>query len=175
MRDLYKKTIIIGCPGSGKSVLSRQLAGTLNLPLYHLDMIWHKPDKTTISKEEFDTRLDEILSQDSWVIDGNYQRTLEKRIAAATAIVFLDLPTEICIKNAKNRVGKPRDDMPWVEEYLDPEFEKLIREFRDTKRPKIYELLEKYNDGTRVVRIFRTRAERRDFALNDLLGINIHD
>ena len=40
-------------------------------------MIWHKPDKTTISKEEFDAHLDEILVQDTWLIDGNYQRTKE--------------------------------------------------------------------------------------------------
>ncbi|MBQ8625915.1 MAG: adenylate kinase [Agathobacter sp.] len=172
---MYKRTIVIGCPGSGKSVLSKQIAGTLELPLYHLDMIWHKPDKTTISKEEFDARLDEILEQDTWLIDGNYQRTLEKRIAAATAIVFLDLPTELCLKNAKDRIGKPRDDIPWIETELDPEFEKVIIEFKDTKRHKIYELLDKYNDGTRIIRIFRTRAERRDFALNDLFGFNIHD
>ena len=51
--------------------------------------------------------------------------------------------------------------------------QKLICEFKDTKRPKIYELLDKYNDGTRIIRIFRTREERKDFALNDFLGMNI--
>ena len=170
MRGCYQRTIVIGCPGAGKSILSRQISNALDLPLYHLDMIWHKSDRTTISKEEFDVKLDEILEKDTWVIDGNYQRTLEKRIAAATAIVFLDLPTDLCLKNAKDRVGKPRDDMPWIEESLNPEFEKLIREFQDTKRPQIYELLDKYNDGTRIIRIFKTREERKEFVLKDLMS-----
>jgi adenylate kinase family enzyme len=151
------------------------MAGVLELPLYHLDMIWHKPDKTTISKDEFDKKLDEILQQDSWIIDGNFQRTIEKRIAAATAIILLDMPTELCLKNARDRIGKPREDMPWIEIELDPEFEKEIRNFKDVKLPKIYQLLDNYNDGTRIIRIFRTRAEIRDFALNDLFGMNIHD
>ena len=52
-----KKIIIIGCPGSGKSTFARKLSDITNIPLYHLDMIWHKPDKTTLTKEEFDEQL----------------------------------------------------------------------------------------------------------------------
>lgn len=83
-----KKIIIIGCPGSGKSTFARKLSDITNIPLYHLDMIWHKPDKTTLTKEEFDEQLRDLLQKSEWIIDGNYQRTLEVRIKECDTIFF---------------------------------------------------------------------------------------
>ena len=37
-----KKIIVIGCPGAGKSVFSQKLKEITNLPLFHLDMLYHK-------------------------------------------------------------------------------------------------------------------------------------
>ncbi len=76
-----QKVIVIGCPGSGKSTFARKLRDLTDLPLYYLDMMWHRPDKSTIARKEFDIRLREILSKDRWIIDGNYQRTLELRFS----------------------------------------------------------------------------------------------
>ena len=66
-----QKVMIIGCPGSGKSTFARRLRDLTGLPLYYLDMLWHKPDRTNITKEEFDARLIEITGRDRWIIDGN--------------------------------------------------------------------------------------------------------
>lgn len=77
---MFQKAIVIGCPGSGKSTFARKMRDTVGLPLYYLDMLWHKTDKTNISAEEFDAALNDIVMQDKWIIDGNYQRTLEIRI-----------------------------------------------------------------------------------------------
>lgn len=66
---------MIGCPGAGKSVFSKKLAAATGLPLIHLDNIWHKTDKTTVSREEFDMRLGDIIKRDEWILDGNYVRT----------------------------------------------------------------------------------------------------
>ena len=77
-----KKIIVIGCSGSGKTTFSQKLCEKTGIQLFHLDAIWHRSDKTHISREEFDKRLGEILALDSWIIDGNYSRTLEHRIAA---------------------------------------------------------------------------------------------
>ena len=54
---MFQKAIVIGSPGAGKSTFSRKLRDMSCLPLYYLDMLWHKPDKTNISKEEFDFKL----------------------------------------------------------------------------------------------------------------------
>lgn len=52
-----KKVLVFGCPGAGKSTFARKLSEKTGLPLYYLDMIWHKTDRTTVSTEEFDTTL----------------------------------------------------------------------------------------------------------------------
>ena len=42
------RIVIIGCPGAGKSTFARKLAAKTGLPLYYLDMIWHRADRTVI-------------------------------------------------------------------------------------------------------------------------------
>ena len=54
-----KKVLVIGCPGSGKSTFARRLRDRTGLPLYPLDLLWHRPDKTTVSEAEFDAALAE--------------------------------------------------------------------------------------------------------------------
>ena len=58
---MHTKIMIIGSPGSGKSTFARKLRDKTGLPLFYLDMIKHKLDRTTISSEEFDKKLYEIL------------------------------------------------------------------------------------------------------------------
>ena len=76
-----KRVIVIGCPGAGKSTFARKLAEKTGLPLHYLDMIWHRPDRTVIGREEFDRQLDKLVKEDEWIIDGNYARTLPVRLA----------------------------------------------------------------------------------------------
>ena len=71
-----KRVIVIGSPGAGKSTFARKLKDKTGLPLYYLDRIFHKSDQTTLTREEFDRKLQTILQTDCWIIDGNYQRTL---------------------------------------------------------------------------------------------------
>lgn len=85
---MFQKAIVIGSPGAGKSTFSRKLRDMTGLPLYYLDMLWHKPDKTTISKEEFDFKLKKILIKDNWIIDGNYNRTIEMRLKYCDTVFF---------------------------------------------------------------------------------------
>ncbi|MGN1339421.1 MAG: adenylate kinase [Oscillospiraceae bacterium] len=153
-----KKVIVIGCPGAGKSTFARRLRDVTGLPLYYLDMIWHNPDGTTIPKEEFDDQLRELITGDSWIIDGNYQRTLEERLECCDTVFLLDLPLEICIAGAQSRIGTKREDLPWTETEFDPEFRQWIEDFPEKKLPEICRLLEKYRDSRDII-IFHTRQE----------------
>ena len=152
-----ERIIVIGCPGAGKSTFARKLRDKTGLPLYHLDMIWHRPDKTHISREEFDGFQEAILYTPKWIIDGNYSRTMERRLQMCDTVFFLDLPTDLCLQGVQKRIGVKREDMPWVEDVFDDEFRKFIERFTNTERPGIYVLLEKYPEKTIV--IFRSHTE----------------
>ena len=157
-----KKVIIIGCPGSGKTTFAEKLQRVTNLPLYYLDAIWHRPDRTHISREEYDKKLAEIFKTEEWIIDGNYSRTIEERIKKCDTIFLFDLPTEVCVQGATERLGKSRYDIPWIDMTLDPKLEQEIREFPNKVLPRIYELLVKYNTGKQIV-VFTSRAEADEY------------
>ena len=53
-----------------------------------MDNVFWKSDGTHISAEEFDRQLEEALSQDAWIIDGDFNRTYERRIAAADIVIL---------------------------------------------------------------------------------------
>ena len=156
----------VGCPGAGKSTLARQLASILGLPLYHLDLIWHKPDRTTLTREEFDVRLGEILAEDAWIIDGNYQRTVPMRLERADTVILLDYPTEVCLGGARERVGVQRADMPWTEEELDSEFAAFIEKFATDTLPRIYE----YIAAARCEKIILHSRDEADEFIKGLCG-----
>ncbi len=157
-----KKAIVIGSPGAGKSTFARKLRDITGLPLYYLDRIWHLPDRTTVSRTEFDASLAEILERSEWIIDGNYRRTFEVRIKACDTVFLLDYPLEICLDGIRERVGKKREEMPWTEDELDAEFFEYVKEFHGTQLPEIYRLLEMYQDGMQLY-VFRSSEEADAF------------
>lgn len=153
-----KRIMVIGSPGAGKSTFSRKLAEKTGLPLTHLDLIWHKSDRTTISREEFDDRLRALCAQEEWIIDGNYARTLEIRMAACDTVILLDYPAELCLAGALARLGVRRDDMPWIETTLDPEFQGFIESFAKTTLPRVYALMQEHRGHTAQY-VCRSRAD----------------
>lgn len=156
-----KKVIVIGCPGSGKSTISRELHNKTGIPLYHLDMMYWNADKTTVEKSVFLERLSVVLEKDEWIIDGNYGSTMELRMAACDTVFFLDYPLDVCLDGIRNRRGKSRSDMPWIETEEDEEFIEFIRNYNKQQKPKVLELLEKYGDKNIV--IFKSREEADAF------------
>src|SRR3990167_1737646 len=87
-----KRICIIGCSNSGKSTLAEALSKKLNIPAYHLDQYAHvenskwkrQPDETLIEKHN------QIIEQDSWIIDGNYSVCMKDRLDLATSVIWLD-------------------------------------------------------------------------------------
>lgn len=159
---IKKRIVVVGPSGAGKSYFSKKLASILKLPLYHLDNIWWRDDKTHISRDDFDNKLLEILKKDKWIIDGDYSRTYEMRMDACDTIIFLDYSLKSCLAGVEERLGEKRVDLPWVEEELDDDFKKWIINWKKDILPKLMSLLNKYKESKEVY-IFKTRKDANDY------------
>ena len=140
----YRRVLVIGSPGSGKSTLTRALHEKTGLPVVHLDLLYWRADKTTLAREEFVPLLQAELAKDSWIVDGNFSFTMEMRLQRADLVIFFDLPVDKCLDGIKKRRNQPRPDMPWIETEEDAEFMAFVREFPTARKPQILELLAKY-------------------------------
>ncbi len=160
-----KKIIVIGCPGSGKSTFSKKLQKITNIPLFHLDMLYWKDNKTTIEKPIFIEKLMEIIKTDKWIIDGNYASTMELRMKECDTVIFLDYPLDICLSGIEERKGKRRSDIPWIATGDDLEFLEFIKNYNIKSRPQVLELLNKYSNKN--IYVFSNRNEA-DIFLNKI-------
>lgn len=161
----YKRVLIIGCGGAGKSTLARKLGARFDLPVVHLDKLWWLPNWQSRTEEDFDRLLVEELNKDRWIIDGNFCRTLPMRLEYADFCIFLDYPTELCLKSVYERAreykGKTRPDITeGCCETVDEEFEEWIRSFRESVRP---EMLQALKNGSVPYTVFSSREETDDW------------
>ena len=76
---------------------------------------------------------------------------------------------DVCLAGAKERVGKQREEIPWVEEELDEEFRQWIIDFPKTKLPQIYDLLEQYGEG-KEIHIFYSRDDANKYLEKGILN-----
>lgn len=145
-----KRILVIGNCGAGKSTLSQKLASRLQLPLISLDKLWWLPGWKEDTRENFDRKLAEVLKQEAWVIDGNYNRTIPERLKCADMVIFLDYSTLRCLWQVIKRVlcwyGKTRPDMgDGCPERFDWEFLCYVWRFRRDKTPQIEAALKGYS------------------------------
>ena len=87
----YNKIILIGSGGSGKSWLSKRISKLTGYPVFHLDVEHWKPGWVMPEKDERLAHEQKIMQGDKWIIDGNYNNTMEIRFAAADLVIFLDM------------------------------------------------------------------------------------
>ncbi|MCM3741305.1 DNA topology modulation protein [Oceanobacillus luteolus] len=165
-----KKVAIIGSGGAGKSTLARQLSEKIGIPVYHLDAILWKPNWVMTSKTEQRMIQNELITRESWIIDGNYGSTLDIRLNAADTIIYLDLPRTVCLYRAIKRRfqyrNRTRPDMAAdCKEKLDMEFLKWIWNYPKVKRPAILAMLKELSNEKNVI-ILSSRKEIKRFIEN---------
>lgn len=143
-----ERILIIGCGGAGKSTLARQLGEKLDIPVVHLDKIFWKPGWVERGDEEFDELLDRELEKPKWIMDGNFNRTMPKRLEKCDTIIYLDFSRFACLRGVFKRVlttyGKVCPDMgEGCPERFDFDFDflKWIWNFNKKKRQSYYRLL----------------------------------
>jgi adenylate kinase family enzyme len=146
----YKRIILVGNNGSGKSFFSKELAKITGLPLIHLDNEYWQPCWQALPRDEWEERQRQLISGDEWIVDGNYTGTMELRFERAELIIFLDVNRIVCLMGVLKRRGKKRTDIPdYLDERLDKGFFRMcagLWRFAKKRRPAIMSLHEKYPD-----------------------------
>ncbi len=161
------KLTIIGNAGTGKTTLSRRLAVLYGLPLIHVDSIQFVPNMKIRRHAESIAVLNEIMSQDKWLIDGyGPLDILEKRFALADKIVLIDLPLWRsywwCSKRQIKSLWKKRSELP--EGCNEASLEHTVKLYKTlwqvhTKmRPELLRILSRDNCKNKVLYI-RNMAE----------------
>lgn len=157
---------MIGCGGSGKTTLARELAQRLALPLVHIDShYWRSIDGERIEStpEQWAARHRELIAAERWVIDGMKLGVLAERLERADAVVYLDLSTRACLGGIARRRLRYRGRMVpelGVYDRINWEFLRWACSFRRRQRPRILALLRSF--GGEVI-VLRTRRDVHRF------------
>jgi adenylate kinase family enzyme len=162
-----RRVLVIGSGGAGKSTFAEMLGARTGLPVIHLDSHFWRAGWQETPREEWAARVDGLLRRDEWVMDGNYGGTLERRLAACDAVVFLDLPRTLCLWRIVARSiryrGRTRPDMAeGCNERMTWEFVRWVWDYPRTRRPGVLKRLGELSEGQRVFRL-RSRREVRRF------------
>ena len=105
-----RKALIFGNSGSGKSTLAKELCDSEGLAHLDLDTLaWEAtvpPERKPLNESSQEIQRF-IESSDGWIIEGCYTDLLEQAVPFSNEVIFLNLPIEACIHNAKKRSWEP--------------------------------------------------------------------
>lgn len=141
-----KRVLVIGCSGSGKSTLAIELGKRTKLPVIHLDNLFWGSNWQAVSNDTFRQLLQEELTKDCWIMEGNYNSTIATRIQYCDTIVYLDLSRITCMFRVLKRKfesgGKNRQDMANNQaKFFDFHFLKWIWNYNSLNRENYYSML----------------------------------
>lgn len=151
-----KKILVIGSGGAGKSTFAKRLGEILKINVIHMDQQYWLPGWVEPPKPAWAARVDALCNRAAWIMDGNYSGTLERRLVACDAVVFLDLPPLICLWRVFKRLVKyhntTRPDMgEGCRERFSFQFLLWVWSYRRRTRPKIVQLLKQHEGKIQII------------------------
>ena len=104
---MRRVAVIASASCSGKTTLGRELARRLDVPFVELDALNHGPRWAQAAPEELRARVEPVLAEPGWVVDGSYRSKLgDLVLERADAVVWLDLPRRIWLPRLVRRTLK---------------------------------------------------------------------
>jgi adenylate kinase family enzyme len=144
------RIVILGCAGTGKTTLARQLGERTGVPVICLDEIW-QPQSHERDVPAFRALIRQAHASDHWISDGNFAAaTFDIRLPRATLIIWLERSRQSCAWRSIQRVFKPGE--PHRLRKL-PNVLRFIWKFDKVNRPRIEALREAHGPHVPVQRI----------------------
>jgi len=104
---MKRVVILSSASGSGKTTLGRELARRLAVPYHELDELHHGPGWTEATADELCAKVEPLVAEEGWVIDGAYRGKLgDLVISAADTVVWLDLPMRVWLPRLLRRTAR---------------------------------------------------------------------
>jgi adenylate kinase family enzyme len=165
-----RRVLVIGISGAGKSTFSAALAEKTSLPLIHLDKEFWQPGWEITPRALWRERVSELVAREAWIMDGNYDSSLDLRLPRADTVCLFDYSAPRCILRVLGRVlsshRRVRSDMAaGCPERFDFAFLKFVWRFNAVQRPRMLAALQQDGQHARTV-IFRRDADARRFLDN---------
>lgn len=153
MTEFPRRIHIIGSTGSGKTFLANHLSKQLEIPCFELDKVMWSGSVEMAGKnppEVRDKLLNEIILQDSWIVEGVYYKWLDKSFALADKIIFLTTnkylrDLRIINRFIKQRTGIEKSNYRQTLKGL-MEMIQWNHGFEGQKKKEIVEILKPYDD-----------------------------
>lgn len=88
--SIYKKILIIGESGRGKSVLAHKLSEKLSLPFYSTDdFFWKIKFSEPNDKEESKVKIGKVYATEKWIMEGSSTHLFRLGLDSADVIINL--------------------------------------------------------------------------------------
>lgn len=135
-----RRVVIVGPGGAGKSTLARNLGTVLDLPVIHMDAEFWLPGWRQPKAEEWQQHVDELVSRQSWVMDGAHRDSLDRALTRADVAVLLDPAPVLLVWRLLLRRWLPhqRQDLP-LPERLAWSFVRETWSYRQKIKPRVVE------------------------------------
>ncbi len=97
---------MVGTSGSGKTTLAREIARHLGINHIELDELHFGPNWTEVPNEVMQQRLIGALTEDCWVVDGNYGFLRDYIWSRAETVVWLNFGLPVIMARLTRRTFK---------------------------------------------------------------------
>lgn len=158
-----RKVAVVGCGGSGKSHVARELGRILDAPVTHLDAAFYDDRWNALPIDQFTDVQRELVAQPRWVIDGNYNSTLQVRLEACDTVVLMDVSTVAALygifsRQIRHGAGHKGNG---VHNRIHWGVIKYVATYRRRMRPRVMAKIEEFGSGTDVVLLANRRQTHR--------------
>lgn len=150
----YQRILVLGSPGSGKSTVADKLHELTKIPVTRLDQLFWEDNDTTVTISELEKRIEPILLENSWILDGNYDSILQQRLSRADLVIYLNVPRLVCIYRVVKRYFKyrGRENPGGNPDLISWDFLKYIWKFPENQGKAIDSKLANVDNGLRIIR-----------------------